>query len=477
MSVLAEGTFCVQGIGSRPRFHVSADGSGVVGHAGSRLLADLADATGLTGAYSTALRPLRPRGTGHDPGRIATDLALMLADGGEAITDLAVLRGQGEVLGPIASTPTAWRLLAAVDEHVLDRLRSARAQAREVAWLQASETRCGIPAAKAGGREVPGLVLDIDATLITCHSDKDQAAPTYKGGFGFHPLVCFLANTGEGMSGRLRPGNAGANTAADHIAVLDDALAQIPDAHRHGTDILVRTDSAGSAKSFLTHIRDLRTRGIRTFFSVGYAVTEPVRRALRALPEQVWHPALDQDGTLRESAQVAELTGMADLAGYPAGTRIIVRRERPHPGAQLSLFDQDEGLRHQVFLTDTPFTSGSAQFLEVRHRGHATVEDHIRCGKTTGFGRFPSRRFPVNAAWLELSLAAIDLLAWTRILLLDGELAAAEPKKLRYRLLHVAARITRGGRRLHLRISATWPWRHELAAAFHRLAALPRPAN
>ncbi|WP_455356996.1 IS1380 family transposase [Streptomyces sp. SYSU K217416] len=472
-----EGTFYVQGIGSRPKLHASADGAGVVGHAGARLLADLADATGLTSAYSTALRPLRPRGTGHDPGRIATDLAVMLADGGEAITDLAVLRDQSEVFGPVASTPTAWRLLAAVDERVLGRLRSARAQAREVAWLQASDIRSGIPAAKAGGREVPGLVLDIDATLITCHSEKDQAAPTYKGGFGFHPLVCFLANTGEGMAGRLRPGNAGANTAADHIAVLDDALAQIPDAHRHGTDILVRTDSAGSAKSFLTHVRDLRTRGIRTFFSVGYAVTEPVRRAIRALPAQVWHPARDQDGTLRESAEVAELTGMVDLAGYPADTRIIVRRERPHPGAQLSLFDRDEGLRHQVFLTDTPITDGSAQFLEVRHRGHATVEDHIRCGKTTGFGRFPSRHFPVNAAWLELSLAAIDLLAWTRVLLLDGELAAAEPKKLRYRILHVAALITRGGRRLHLRISATWPWRHELAAAFHRLAALPRPAS
>ncbi|WP_121708784.1 IS1380 family transposase, partial [Streptomyces sp. E5N91] len=457
----------MQGIGSRPRLHVSADGAGVVGHAGARLLADLADVTGLTSSYSTALRPLRPRGTGHDPGRIATDLAMMVADGGEAITDLATLRDQREVFGPIASTPTAWRLLAAVDERVLGPLRSARAQAREVAWLQASETRCGIPAAKAGGREVPGLVLDIDATLITCHSEKDQAAPTYKGGFGFHPLLCFLANTGEGMSGRLRPGNSGANTAADHIAVPDDALAQIPDAHRYGTDILVRTDSAGSAKSFLSHIRDLRAREIRTFFSVGYAVTEPVRRAIRSLPEQVWHPALDQDGTLRESAEVAELTGMADLAGYPAGTRIIVRRERPHPGAQLSLFDRDEGMRHQVFLTDTPFTSGSAQFPEVRHRGHATVEDHIRSGKTTGFGRFPSRLFGVNAAWLELSLAAIDLLARTRVLLLDGELATAEPKKLRYRILHVAARTTRGGRRLRLRISATWPWRHEIAAAFH----------
>lgn len=401
----------------------------------------------------------------------------MVADGGEAITDLAVLRDQGEVFGPIASTPTAWRLLAAVDERVLGRLRSARAQAREVAWLQASETRCGITGGDSRrtgtARTGPGHRRHADHLPLRegpgrTHLQRRLRLP---------PPAVFPGQHRRGHVRALRPGNSGANTAADHIAVLDDALAQIPDTHRHGTDILVRTDSAGSAKSFLSHIRDLRTHGIRTFFSVGYAVTEPVRRAIRALPEQVWHPALDQDGTLRESAEVAELTGMADLAGYPAGTRIIVRREHPHPGAQLSLFDQDEGLRHQVFLTDTPFTAGSAQLLEVRHRGHATVEDHIRCGKTTGFGRFPSRLFGVNAAWLELSLAAIDLLAWTRVLLLDGELATAEPKKLRYRILHVAARITRGGRRLRLRISAIWPWRHELAAAFHRLAALPRPAS
>ncbi|MFE4336443.1 transposase, partial [Streptomyces sp. NPDC056831] len=251
MSVQAEGTFCVQGIGSRPKLHVSTDGSGVVGHAGARLLADLADATGLTTAHSTALRPLRPRGTGHDPGRTVTDLAVMLADGGKAIADLAVLRDQGEVFGPVAATPTAWRLLADTNGAVLASLRAARASAREVAWMQAAETGQGIAAVQAGGRELPGLVLDLDATLITSHSEKEQAAPTYKGGFGFHPLLCFLANTDEAMSGRLRPGNSG----ADHIAVLDDALAQIPDAHRYGTQILVRADSAGSAKAFLTHIR------------------------------------------------------------------------------------------------------------------------------------------------------------------------------------------------------------------------------
>ncbi len=214
----------MQGIGSRPKLHVSADGAGVVGHAGARLLADLADVTGLTSAYSTALRPLRPHGTGHDPDRIATDLAVMVADGGKAITDLAVLRDQGEVFGLVASTPTAWRLLAAVDKRLLDRRRSARAQAREVAVAAGIRDPLRHTGSEGRGREAPGLVLDIDATRITCHSKKDQAAPTYIGGFGFHPLLCFLANTGEGMSGSLRSGNAGANTAADHIAVLDDAL-------------------------------------------------------------------------------------------------------------------------------------------------------------------------------------------------------------------------------------------------------------
>ncbi len=462
---------------SRPKLVVSADGHGVVNHVGSRLLADLADATTLTGAFSDALRRLRPRGTGHDPGRVAVDLAVMLADGGEAIRDLAVLRDQHDVFGPVASTPTAWRVLAGIDTAALNALRAARAQAREVAWIQASKTGRDIPPSRAGGRELPGLVLDIDATLVTCHSEKEQAAATYKRGFGYHPLLCFLDNTGEALAGLLRPGNAGANTAADHITVLDQALAQIPDAHRHGTPILVRADSAGGAKAFLTHLRGLRQRGIRTTFSVGHAVTDHIRKAIRTLPDHLWHPALEQDGSLRTGAEVAELSGMVDLAGHPDGTRIIVRRERPHPGAQLSLFDQDEGMRHQVFLTDTPVGEGSLQYLEVRHRAHARVEDHIRCGKSTGFGRFPSRHFQINAAWLELALTAIDLLAWTRTLLLDGELATAEPKKLRYRVLHSAARITRGARRLRLRIATTWPWRHELTAAFHRLASLPRPAT
>jgi hypothetical protein len=461
---------------TRPKIIVSADGRGVVGHAGARLLADVADATGLTSAVSEALAGLRQRQGGHDPGRVAVDVAVMLADGGVAIADLAVLRDQPGLFGPVASDPTAWRVLSDVDSDALVRLRTARARARELAWAQAAETRSALPASTAAGQPVPGLVLDLDASIVLCHSEKESASKTWKRNFGYHPLFCFLDNTREALSGLLREGRAGSNTTADHITVLDEALTQIPDAHRYGTEILIRSDSAGCTYGFLAHIRSLREHGINTFFSVGVAITEPIRDAIRAASG--WVPALDADGDLRDSAQICEITGLLPgdlLANYPAGTRFIVRRERPHPGAQLSLFDTIEGMRHQVMATDTPAGNGSIQFLEARHRAHARVEDRIRCGKDTGFGRFPSRVFAINQAWLELALTAIDLLAWTQTLLLDGELAKAEPKKLRYRLLHVAARITRSARRTRLHIAETWPWADQLATAFQRLAALPQP--
>jgi hypothetical protein len=190
-----------------------------------------------------------------------------------------------------------------------------------------------------------------------------------------------------------------------------------------------------------------------------------------------WQPAIDSDRELRDGAEIAEITHLVDLSAYPDGTRMIVRRERPHPGAQLSLFDTIEGLRHQAFITDSPRPTCSVQLLELRHRSHARVEDRIRTGKDSGFGRFPSRLFAINAAWLELALIGIDLLAWTRTLLLDGEHALAEPKKLRYRLLHVAARIVRTARRTILRIAQNWPWSEDLAVAYARLAGLPRPIS
>jgi len=465
----------MQVTGLRPKIVAAADGRGVVGHAGARLLADLADATGLSAAFSDALAPLRVRQSGHDPGRVAVDLAVMLADGGEAIADLAVLRNQADLFGQVASDPTAWRLLSDVDDGVLARLRMARAAAREVAWAQASETRDGLPTSTAAGQPVAGLVLDLDASIVICHSEKESATPTYKKTFGFHPLFCFLDGTREALSGLLREGRAGSNTTADHITVLDAALAQIPDAHRYGTEILIRSDSAGCTQGFLAHIRSLREVGINTRFSVGVAITEPVRAAIRQATD--WIPALDTDGGPRDGAEICELTGLVPVDGYPEGTRFIVRRERAHPGAQLSLFDTIEGMRHQVMATDTPPGGGSIQYLEARHRAHARVEDRIRTGKDTGFGRFPSRVFAINQAWLELALTGIDLLAWTQHLLLDGELAHAEPKKLRYRLLHIAARITRSARQTRLRIAETWPWATDLTAAFTRLAALPHPSS
>jgi hypothetical protein len=454
---------------------VAGDGRGVVGHAGARLLADLADATGLTSAFGQALAGLRQRQGGHDPGRVAVDLAVMLADGGEAIADLAVLRNQQALFGTVASDPTAWRLLSQLDATMLAELQDARAQAREVAWAQHAEVRGDLPQSMVAGQQVDGLVLDIDATIVICHSEKESATRTWKKTFGFHPLLCFLDNTGEALAGVLREGRAGSNTTTDHITVLDQALAQIPDAHRHGTPILLRSDSAGSSHGFLAHIRSWRQRHLDIRFSVGAAITEAVREAVRAATG--WVPALDTGGDLREHAEVCEITGLFEATGWPEGTRFLVRRERPHPGAQLSLFDTIEGWRHQIVATDTPPGTGSIQFLEARHRAHARVEDKIRTGKTTGFGRFPSRVFAINQAWLQLALTGIDLLAWTQTLLLDGDLAKAEPKKLRYRLLHVAARITPTARRTRLAIAADWPWANALTSAFSNLAALPRPTG
>jgi hypothetical protein len=321
----------------------------VVGHAGARLLTDHADKTGLASGFVQALGLDRVRRPAHEPGRVAVDLAVLLADGGEAIADLAVLRQQSGLFGSVASDPTAWRVLDSIDEPALHRLRAARAAARELAWLQLLETRRSLPVTTVLGRALPGFVLDIDATIVLSHSEKESAAATWKHTFGYHPLLCFLDATGEALAGMLRPGNAGSNTAADHITVLGQALQQIPDAYRYGSPILIRSDSAGSSYEFLAHIRGLREHGVHTEFSVGVAITTPIRAAITAAED--W-AALDGDGSLRDGAQVVELTdylGPGVLASFPAGTRLICRRERPHPGAQLSLFDTINGMRHQVF--------------------------------------------------------------------------------------------------------------------------------
>ena len=464
---------------------VSADGDGVVSHAGSRLLADLADQTTLTAQLSAVFTHRTAPQTAHDPGRVLTDLAVMIADGGECISDIATLADQPGVFGPVGSDSTCWRVLNSITAADLDDIAAARAAARAVAWAQRAElTGQALPASLVAGRPLldaqgrPVLIIDEDATITIAHSEKEQAAATFKHTWGYHPVLAFCDNTNEALAGMLRPGNAGSNTAADHIAVIDAALAQIPDEHRHGYPILFRFDGAGATKALLAHIRSLANTNVHNEFSVGWGVTAREHAAIAALPRRAWTDAIDIDGDPRESAAVAELTGLLPAgmrADYPAGMRIIVRRERPHPGAQLDLIEEADGWRYTCFATDT--RTGQHAWLDARHRSHARVEDRIRCGKDTGLGRFPSRQFAINQAWLTCVLSAIDLIAWTQTILIHDQpaLAKAEPKTLRYRLLHVAARLVRGGRTLRLKIDRTWRWATMLATTFQRLHALPTP--
>ena len=458
---------------------VEVGGHGVVSHAGSAATRMLADRTGLTGALSAALtrRGFAPV---HDRGRVLTDLAVAIADGGTTIGEIDILRHQGELFGPVASDTTAWRMLAGCDPAALARVARARAKVRRHVWGLVGARHGGIPSASAAGRDLGKvIVIRLDATIVVAHSDKQQAKGTFKGTYGHHPLTAWCDNTGESLAVMLRPGNAGSNTAADHIAVLGAAIAQVPARYRHA--MLVTCDGAGATHALVQHITGLNARpGFRVHYSAGFDFDERIRAVLPRLPETAWTPALDADGTPRPDAQVAELTGLLRhsaggdrLAGWPADMRILIRRENPHPGAQLSLFEQHEGKRFQVTVTSTPH--GQVQFLEARHRTQARVEDNIRCGKSTGLGHLPSRDYAVNTAWCQAASIACDLLAWLRLLALAGDLAKAEPKTLRYKLLHTAGRIVRGQRRRRLKIAASWPWACDIADAFTRILALPPP--
>ena len=319
-------------------------------------------------------------------------------------------------------------------------------------------------------------MLDVDATVVIAHSEKEQATPTFKKTFGYHPIGVWCDNTNDFLAAMLRTGKAGSNTAVDHIEVLTAAIAQVPAPQRK--NLLVRSDGAGASHKLLDWLTEQgRVRGRRLEYSVGYAVTEKVREAIKVVPKQVWTPASDADGGVREGGDVAELTGLLDLSSWPVGMRLIVRRERPHPGAQLSLFEEADGWRYQVIATN--ITTGQLAFLEARHRAHARVEDRIRIAKDTGLGRFPSREFAINQAWLVATMIAADLTAWTRLLTFVGDaavLAGCEPKALRYRLLHAPARLTTTGRQRRLRIPETWPWAAAIVAVFANVAAIPLPA-
>lgn len=437
---------------------VQADAGGLVSRSGTVLAGELAARLGVTAALSGALGHLHRRRPLHDPAVVLVDLAVMLIDGGECVADLGALADQPDLFGAVASHSTVSRVLHAVGGRERQAIRAARARARACAW-------------SLGAR--PGrLVLDFDSHLVEVHSEKERAAPNRKHGFGFHPLGCWLDETGEALAMLLRPGNAGANTAADHVTVLHEALAQLPadvcDRERdEPVEILARADAAGATHAFAAALRAQRIA-----FSLGYSVTETVGQAALALPDTAWRPALNADGEPRDGAWVAELTGHVDLAAWPEGARLIVRKERPHPGAQLRFTDVG-GHRYQAFLTDQAGEDLAA--LEVTHRLHARVEDRIAEARELGLARLPFHAFTDNETWLELILLTQDLLAWTRTLILDPGSARLAPKRLRHRLLHVAGRLTHSGRRRTLHLPAAWPWAGALIAAFARLRALPAP--
>ena len=438
---------------NRPqRFIVTKDGEGIANHVGSLALRDLSDALGLTRALSEAMAPKRQRSSTHDHGQVLRDLVVMIADGGDCVSDLCALRDQPQVFGQVASIPTAWRVITGMTKKDLKRIREARRLARAQAWRR--------------GAAPKEIVLDLDATLVNSHSEKKKAAPNFKRGFGFHPIICYLEETDEALAGKLRPGNATANDIDDNIEVLEMALHQLPESKRK-RKILVRGDTACATHAFLDKVREHRLK-----FSVSLDLYEYVKEAILNMKEKDWVPAISQQGEEREGAAVCQLKNI-DLSSWPAGTRAICRRERPHPGAQLKFTDVN-GYRFQVFITDQE--DEDIVHLEARHRGRARVENRIRCGKATGLENLPFHDFMPNCVWLELVLAAQDLIAFFQNLCLRGEAQEWDPKTLRYRLLHTAARIVRTGRRLILRLQQNWRWTPVLYDAFRRLRRLEAAA-
>jgi DDE family transposase len=469
----------VKSIGLYPRVRTDTAGTAIVSQGGAVGLLETVRVAGLDRALSRALEPWRKPAARHDPGKILVDLALSLAVGGDCLADVAVLRDQPGVFGAVASDPTVSRLvdtLAADAAKSLAAIDAARAVTRARVWSLAGEHAPD----HAVSVDDP-TILDLDATLLTAHSDKEQAAPTFKRGYGFHPLLAFLDHgsdgTGEPLSFLLRRGNAGSNTAADHITVARAAFAQLPGhrtGHRPGKTVLVRTDGAGCTHAFLAWLSSQRVQ-----YSVGFTLPDSFTAQLKVLDQAgVWRPALDADSQIRPDAMVADATGLLDLSSWPAGMRVIVRKEKPHPGAQLRITDVN-GWRVTAFATNTPAAGGSHRscaHLELRHRRRARCEDRIRIAKDTGLTNLPLHDFDQNRIWLAVVALAVDLTAWWQMLALAGHPARRwEPKRLRLRLFSIAGRLADHGRtrRLHLAASAPWAWL--LLAGLDRLRALPAP--
>ena len=459
--------------GCYPRLTVDTSAKRVVSQAGAVLLVATAGKVGLDRELSAALVPWRKQWAVLDPGKILLDLAIGVAIGGDCLADIGLLRAEPAVFGRVASDPTVSRLidaLAATPEAALAAIDDARVVVRGRVWTLAGNMA---PDHQLSG-EHP-LVIDLDATLITAHSEKEMAAPTFKRGFGFHPLGSWVDHgqdgTGEPLSMLLRKGNAGSNTAADHIQVTKDALRQLP-FHRRGgrvgRKVLIRTDGGGGTHEYL---KWLSGQGLS--YSVGFTLTDEMVARIDQLPKAAWTSAYDADRKVREGAWVAELTGMLDLKTWPPGMRVIVRAERPHPGAQLRFTDVD-GNRLTAFVTNTG--GGQLADLELRHRRRGRCEDRIRNAKDTGMRNLPLTDFAQNRIWIAVVQLATELTAWMQMLALAGTDARRwEPKRLRLRLFSVAGTIARRSRRVHLHLSGHAPHRHLFTTGLAHLQAFPTP--
>jgi hypothetical protein len=464
---------------------VTADGKGLVGHAGAILLRKTADQAGLTGLLSGALTqkhtsPLIGRGIA------LVSMAAAIALGATSMSDIALLAHLAPLLGAAPSGPTIRRALdLAGSPRMLDRIARARAKARAHAWALIGATGAGFPWLVIAGKVLEGwVVIDMDATLITAHSDKDGAAPTWKKGYGFHPLGAWCRNTRECLAMKLRPGNAGSNTFTDHEEVLAAALKQVPSRFRR--KVIVRVDGAGASHDLVKHLLSLNTRLKKALFTTGWMITAADEDAIAKLPPGAWKPGTCQDGSAEQDKDVAEITYLLSRAeNWPDGLRFIVRRVKPsrRQAKNLTAFEKKTGWRYSVICTNIPDSgiggvpgSHHPQFIDVLHREHACAETAgVRTAKAMGLRGLPSKTWQVNAGWVIAANIAADLAAWTRLLGHHDqeELQDANPDTLRYRVWHLPARLARHARQRTLAISADWPWAEAFLTCWQRLSALP----
>ena len=464
---------------------VTANGNGLVGHGGGMLLRKLADQSGLTGALDAALAQ---KGTSPQVSRgvALASTAIAIAMGATSMADIEVLGHLAPVLGAAPSDSTVRRTLNLADDQTLTRIAQARARIRRNVWKQIDDA-AGFPWLSAAGKELTGwTVIDMDGTLVTAHSDKEGAAPTWKKGYGFHPLAAWCMNTRECLDMKLRPGNAGSNTFTDHKEVLDRALKQVPAGFRR--KVIVRIDGAGASHDLVKHLLTLSSPRKTLLFTCGWAITESDEAAIMAVPEPAWEPGITQDGGTEDDKDVAEITHLLARAGnWPEGLRWIARRVRPSRRhlRNLTARERKTGWKYSITCTNIPDAGIEAvpgshhpQYIDVAHRDHATVEtDGVRTAKAMGLRNLPSKTWQVNKGWVLAANIAADLTAWARHLGLhdiDG-LKDAAPDTLRYRIWHVPARLVRHARKRILKISPDWPWKDAFLTCWNRLCALPAP--